>query len=284
MVSFSKKKTVVLIPSRSEFNVQDAWYVEEDFRRMKNECKKLLKRLAKSGKLYICNDDATLNNYSDQTDNPKDNDDFNEEETIRGLEKKTPRGARIRQKNRFLALDIVLNEQERQWQQNKVDYDYIAQLYHQSTQHCQESAYLAGKSDAKAVERYLEQSHNVDGCCDRSNSMGSTSTASTITENDDDDDYFDGNKGRNGPSKKYLDRDKSFDDSATATSMTTTISTSHQNEKSKGESTLRRHTKDLSTLTHPISNRRHSNIPASVCFVSSRKFKSNSSRLPLPVE
>jgi hypothetical protein len=63
----------------------------------------------------------------------------------------------MRQNNRFQAMDAVLDEQDRQWELDRKDPDYIAQIYRQSSAHCQMNAYLLAKKDAEFVDKEVRQ-------------------------------------------------------------------------------------------------------------------------------
>jgi hypothetical protein len=77
------------------------------------------------------------------------------DEESRGLEHKTPKGSKKRKENRFLSIDAVLSEQERQWEQNREDPNFLAEVYRQSSAHCQMSAYLVAKSDEEFVKKHV---------------------------------------------------------------------------------------------------------------------------------
>jgi hypothetical protein len=131
-VSLQKDAQVVgHVPTRREMSQEDIssiWYSKDDFKEMKRQYTLIVKKLAKQLPLE-------------------------EGEESRGLEFKTPRGCKSRQMNRYQAMDAVLDEQERQWELERRDVDYIAQIYRQSTAHCQMNAYLLAKKDAEFVEQ-----------------------------------------------------------------------------------------------------------------------------------
>jgi hypothetical protein len=152
--------TICSVPSLSDLSeaeIKSIWYTQDEFRNIKKSCVKVLKKIIAGTLSFDSNDE---DDDDDETVKIKEHDDQNqneeEEETTRGLENKTPRGSKARQKNRFIAMDVVLDEQQRQWEQGKrnADYTYIALLYHQNSIHCQEQAYLMGKQDAKDVHNY----------------------------------------------------------------------------------------------------------------------------------
>jgi hypothetical protein len=72
----------------------------------------------------------------------------------RGLEFRTPRGAKRRMGNKEIGRDAVLDVQEMQHKQNWHDPLYIARVYHEQTKHCLLAAQLQAYNDA-----------NEAGCC-----------------------------------------------------------------------------------------------------------------------
>lgn len=135
LVSFDKEARVMgHVVTREEMSPDDifnTWYTKDDFKEMKKQYLPIVKKLAK--KLPL-----------------------DEGEEARGLEHKTPRGCKSRQNNRFQAMDAVLDEQERQWEMERKDADYIAQIYRQSSAHCQMNAYLLAQKDTEFVEQEKE--------------------------------------------------------------------------------------------------------------------------------
>jgi hypothetical protein len=78
------------------------------------------------------------------------------DEESRGLEYRTPAGAQRRQKNKLHSIDAVLDEQERQWEENRRNPTYIAEIYSQATAHCLMAAYLAAKADSEFVQKQIQ--------------------------------------------------------------------------------------------------------------------------------
>ena len=78
------------------------------------------------------------------------------DEESRGLEYRAPAGAQRRQKNKLHSIDAVLDEQERQWEENRRNPAYIAEIYIQATAHCLMAAYLAAKSDSDFVQKQIQ--------------------------------------------------------------------------------------------------------------------------------
>ena len=169
--------TICSVPSLSDFSeaeIKSIWYTQVEFQNMKQSCVKVLRKII-AGTLSLDSnddddeeekdgdddDDDTVKNREQDHENQNQNEE-EEEETTRGLENKTPRGSKARKKNRFIAMEVVLDEQQRTWKQGKrnVDYEYIALLYHQISVHCQEKAYLIGKKDAKAGHNYHHHHHH----------------------------------------------------------------------------------------------------------------------------
>lgn len=142
LVSFPKELSQVVgeVNTRSEMSSEDianTWYSKDEFKTMKTQYIPIVKKIAK--KLELA-----------------------EGEDPRGLEHKTPRGNKARQINRFQAMDAVLDEQERQWENERKDPEYIAQIYRQSSAHCQMNAYLLAKKDAEFVAKEVRQTEARD--------------------------------------------------------------------------------------------------------------------------
>jgi len=128
-----------LIPTLSEMTEEEiraSWYNEGDFRKMRKSALIILKRM-------ITN---TLK------------DDFEAEDTTRGLENKTPMGSTIRKENRYNSLWTVLLEQSRQRRlEQPVDCDKIAHLYRKSNAHCRLEAIEIAANDAEVVQEEREK-------------------------------------------------------------------------------------------------------------------------------
>lgn len=141
VVSFaSDVQDVGTVPSRSEFTEKefgDTWYTKYDLKTMKSDFIVTIKKMAKN--LPLADD-----------------------EEARGLEHKTPHGSRSRTDNRYQAMDAILDEQERQWDQGRKDPEYLAKLYRQSSAHCQMTAYLIAEKDADYVKQLLEEDKSRD--------------------------------------------------------------------------------------------------------------------------
>jgi hypothetical protein len=69
----------------------------------------------------------------------------------RGLEFRTPRGLQRRQANKRNAIDVVLDEQDRQIDQNIHDAKKLATVYHQVSVRCHEAAHQLGLHDERFV-------------------------------------------------------------------------------------------------------------------------------------
>lgn len=70
---------------------------------------------------------------------------------LRGLESLTPRGAARRRKNKVLARTAVLEEQERQWAEDRIDADKLAAIYQACTKQTVADACLIAEYDEKAA-------------------------------------------------------------------------------------------------------------------------------------
>lgn len=114
--------------SEDEFDV--IWYTKDDFKDMKKAYMPTLKKMAKGLPLAA-------------------------DEEPRGLEHKTPQGNKRRHKNRLVSIDSVLREQDRQWERNRIDPEFISELYIQSSAHCRLQASLTAKSDEEYVNEHV---------------------------------------------------------------------------------------------------------------------------------
>lgn len=78
-----------------------------------------------------------------------------EEHCRRGTEYRTPNGAQKRKRNKAVALDAVLDEQEAQWDADRIDPEGIAIVYMAATRHCKFEAHMLALTDEK-VARELD--------------------------------------------------------------------------------------------------------------------------------
>lgn len=99
------------------------------------------------------------------------------DQCTRGLEFRTPHGAKFRKKNKLEALTAVWNEQVAQWKDNVTDDEAIRRVYMEQSQKCVETARKFGQHDERAAQRYL-----LEGSDDSSRS---TSTRSRLIVDED---------------------------------------------------------------------------------------------------
>jgi len=134
-VTFSNNHDIRCVIRREDMTEDDfasIWYCKEDFKEMKRDYMPALKKMAKELPL-----------------------EFDEES--RGLEHKTPKGSKRRHKNRLVSVDVVLREQDRQWERKLGDQGFIAELYIQATAHCRLEASLKAKEDEEYVKQHVEE-------------------------------------------------------------------------------------------------------------------------------
>jgi hypothetical protein len=139
LVSFSKIVKTREIERRIDMSTNEIatiWYNGNDLHAIKQTCYPTIKKMA----LGLPLDD---------------------DEEPRGLEIKTPQGHKRRQLNKFLAIDAVLEEQNKQWDDNNFDFEYLSQIYRQSSTCCQMAAYLVGKADEKFVNDHVRDTQAV---------------------------------------------------------------------------------------------------------------------------
>jgi hypothetical protein len=80
----------------------------------------------------------------------------------RGLEFRTPMGAKLRKKNKLEALTAVWNAQVAQWKDNITDDEAIRMVYLEQSLKCREVAIKFGVQDEKAVRGYLGNNEDSD--------------------------------------------------------------------------------------------------------------------------
>jgi hypothetical protein len=134
-VTFEHNVDVREVPHLKDLPKEDlieTWYTSEDFDRIKKSLVITLRLMV--AKKPIGNDQCT-----------------------RGLEFRTPHGAKLRKKNKLDALTAVWNEQVAQWKDNKTDEDAISRVYREQTLNCLQAARKFGLSDEKVAQAYLGQ-------------------------------------------------------------------------------------------------------------------------------
>lgn len=134
-VTFEQNVDVREVPHLKELpkeDVLETWYTPEDFDGIKKSIVNTLRLMV--AKKPVGSDHCT-----------------------RGLEFRTPEGAKLRKKNKLDALTAVWNEQVAQWKDNKTDEDAISRVYREQTLKCLEVARRFGMSDEKEVQSNLGQ-------------------------------------------------------------------------------------------------------------------------------
>ena len=133
--------TIQSIPALSDMTneeIQKTWYNEYEFKIMKLEIVKILRKVMAGS--YMHDVDGLESEW-------------------RGLENKTPQGSNSRKQNRYVSLMSVLDEQDRQRAHGqRADSEFIAQLYRQSSAHCQVEAIQIAANDAKLLYGHQETS------------------------------------------------------------------------------------------------------------------------------
>jgi hypothetical protein len=103
------------------------------------------------------------------------------DQCTRGIEFRTPQGAKFRKQNKLEALTAVWNEQVSQWKENITDEVAIRRVYLQHSTKCMETARKFGLHDEKAVQKYLREEIFGD------DSARSLSSRSSLLPRSDDD-------------------------------------------------------------------------------------------------
>lgn len=80
---------------------------------------------------------------------------LDQEQCSRGLEFRTPAGAKMRKKNKVKALTAVWNEQVAQWKQERTDEEAISFVYQKEVLECRDIALQMAMKDEKEASRYL---------------------------------------------------------------------------------------------------------------------------------
>jgi len=78
------------------------------------------------------------------------------DQCTRGLEFRTPAGAKMRKQNKLKALTAVWNEQVAQWKDDRTDEEAISFVYQQQVLECRDIARRMAKQDEKDARSYLE--------------------------------------------------------------------------------------------------------------------------------
>jgi hypothetical protein len=121
----------------SEKIIHDVWFSKRDFEEMKKSFSQTLRAMSQ---------------YESDLDN--------EEHCFRGLEYRTREGELERRRNKWNALNAVLDEQDRQKSLGIGNDKLLCQIYKTESNMCQQQALLLGKKDemvAKAVYFEIEQ-------------------------------------------------------------------------------------------------------------------------------
>jgi hypothetical protein len=107
--------------------VEEIWYSEIDFAYIRQECTDTIRMMVNKESLdkdqYCC----------------------------RGLECKTPKGAKYRRNNKFIGIQTVLDEQSVQQSEGMDDPVYMAELYKSLTENSIRRSHLMAVRDEKAV-------------------------------------------------------------------------------------------------------------------------------------
>ena len=120
-------KTVKHINDYSEREIKATWYTEEDLEDVIAECITTVRKMVKK------------EGFDERV--------FCE----RGLEYKTPSGAKFRKKNKVSSIQIVIDEQRLQKSMGMEDPEYLAEIYSDACKNSKRLAHLMAVRDAKDV-------------------------------------------------------------------------------------------------------------------------------------
>jgi len=91
---------------------------------------------------------------------------MDQEHCTRGLEFRTPVGAKLRKRNKLKALTAVWNEQVAQWKEDRADEDAISFVYQEEVHECRIIARRLALQDQKDAQRYLNEEDLDDSMSD----------------------------------------------------------------------------------------------------------------------
>jgi hypothetical protein len=152
-VRFSHKIQVVhKTLSRKDYTIDEieaCWYTAEDLQKIHKHCRKEIRKLNEGSKLKDMK-------YCSQ-----------------GLEGHTTVGSAAKMRNRWLAVNAVLDEQMIQWEEGVFDEDAIAAIYCKSSSSCQLWANIVGRRD----HRFTAESSGESCCSRRSTSRAAPQAA-----------------------------------------------------------------------------------------------------------
>lgn len=112
--------------------IRDVWYQRGDYERMKTQFIPLIRKMMKGEAI-----------------------EENDQQTIRGLEFRTRDGAIRRQHNKLEAITTVIEEQDRQRIENKLDDEQLREAYLACSSHCMDEACALGKRDEAEMKELL---------------------------------------------------------------------------------------------------------------------------------
>eukprot|EP00980_Cylindrotheca_fusiformis_P024611 scaffold12167_cov129-Cylindrotheca_fusiformis.AAC.4 len=129
-ISFCEEITVIECLHHREYSKKEfkaTWYTEKEVERNKESSRKVISQMLINGKPA------------------------NTQSCTRGLEHKTPTGAKQRLRNKAAGWSAVQWEQIYQWDNGISDVEAIADAYIEATAHCTEQAIHQGKEDRKVA-------------------------------------------------------------------------------------------------------------------------------------
>ena len=85
-----------------------------------------------------------------------------DEYTTRGLEFRTPAGAKIRKRNKIEALTVVWQTQVQQWQDDMTDEEAICLVYQKVSSQCRDYARKVGKNDERIANMIAQEDKQLE--------------------------------------------------------------------------------------------------------------------------
>jgi hypothetical protein len=125
---------IVNIDNMDKADIHETWYKKRDYKAIKKNLIHILRKMANGEKIAETN-----------------------MQTLRGLEHRTREERLLRRNLRLAALTAVMNEQERQWDEDVQDDERLAKVCRDVTSHCQEKSHSKALQDEAALKKDYEK-------------------------------------------------------------------------------------------------------------------------------
>jgi hypothetical protein len=124
------------IPHINDINDEEflaIWYGPSDYKRIKTKIFLILRKIKKGKQI-----------------------EENDKQSVRGLECRTVHGTNLRQQKKLKAITAVMDEQDRQFDDDEQNDNLLAEAYRNATSHCQDEAYALGLKDQAELQEELD--------------------------------------------------------------------------------------------------------------------------------